>query len=102
MSLIFICPRFNLNKRAKSRYTSRISYSLMRGCAMLNLTWPQVLAFWVHRHFLEERAARGDLLAVVSRKCGLHAQVMSSAELAGLARRRGLAGGDLSPALLQR
>ncbi len=68
---------------------------------MLNLTWPQVLAFWVQRHFLEERAARGDLLAVVSRTCGLHAQVMSSAELAAWARIDGLDGGDLSAALWQ-
>jgi len=68
---------------------------------MLNLTWPQVLAFWVQRHFLEERARRGDLLAVVSRTCGLHAQVMSSAELAAWARIDGLESGDLSTALWQ-
>ena len=48
---------------------------------MLKRTWPQVLAFWLQRHFLEERAPRGSLLAVVSRTCGLHGQVLSSAEL---------------------
>jgi hypothetical protein len=68
---------------------------------MLQLTWPGVLAFWMQRHFLEERAARGDLLAVVSRLCGLHAQVMSSAELAAWARVDGLEGGDISAALWQ-
>ncbi len=68
---------------------------------MLKLTWPQVLAFWLQRHFLEERAARGDLLAVVSRICGLHAQVMSSAELAAWARIDGLGAGDVSAALWQ-
>ncbi len=68
---------------------------------MLDLTWPQVLAFWLQRHYLEERAARGDLLAVVSRICGLHAQVMSSAELAAAARIDGLDPDDVSTALWQ-
>lgn len=66
---------------------------------MLQLTWPQVLAFRSRRHFLEERAARGDLLAVVSRTCGLQAQVMSSAELAAWARIDGLDSGDVRAAL---
>jgi hypothetical protein len=66
---------------------------------MLTLTWPQVLAFRLRRHFLEERAARGDLLAVVSRTCGLHAQVLSSAELAAWARIDGLDNGAVSAAL---
>lgn len=66
---------------------------------MLTLTWPQALAFRLQRHFLEERAARGDLLAVVSRTCGLHAQVMSSAELAAWARIDGLDNGAVSAAL---
>src|SRR5262245_39693256 len=71
------------------------------GCAMLKLTWPQVLAFWMQRHFLEERAARSNLLPVVSRICGLHAQIMSSAELAASARVEGLDSGDVSRALWQ-
>ncbi|HEX6543632.1 MAG TPA: winged helix DNA-binding domain-containing protein [Ktedonobacterales bacterium] len=66
---------------------------------MLKLTWPQVLAFRLQRHFLEERAARGNLLAVVSRTCGLHAQVMSSAELAAWARIDGLDSDDVRAAL---
>jgi hypothetical protein len=68
---------------------------------MLKLTWSQVLAFWLQRHFLEERAARGELLAVVSRTCGLHAQVMSAAELAAWARIDGLDSSDMSAALWQ-
>lgn len=68
---------------------------------MLELTWPKVLAFWLQRHFLEERPARSNLLAVVSRICGLHAQVMSSAELAAWARIDGLDSGDVSAALWQ-
>ncbi len=68
---------------------------------MVELTWPQVLAFRARRHFLEERAAPDDLLAVVSRTCGLHAQVMSSAELAAWARIDGLESGAVSAALWQ-
>ena len=66
---------------------------------MVKLTWPQALAFRSQRHFLEERAARGSLLTVVSRTCGLHAQLMSSAELAAWARIDGLDSGDVSAAL---
>lgn len=66
---------------------------------MLKLTWPQVLAFRLQRHFLDERAAPGNLAAVVSRVCGLHAQVMSAAELAAWARIDGLESGDVSAAL---
>ena len=40
----------------------------------------------MHRHFLDRRARAGNLLAVASRLCGLHAQVMSSAELTAWAR----------------
>ncbi len=68
---------------------------------MAELTWPQVLGFWMQRHFLEERAARGNLPVVVSRICGLHAQVMSSAELAAWARIDGLESGDVNAALWQ-
>lgn len=68
---------------------------------MLTLTWPQVLAFWAQRHFLEGRASREDLLPVVSRVCGLHAQVMSSAELAAWARIDGMKPDDVSTALWQ-
>jgi hypothetical protein len=53
---------------------------------MLKLTWPQTAAFRVRRQHLDQRAPAGSMLAVASRLCGLHAQVMSSAELAVWAR----------------
>src|SRR5258707_12515682 len=48
---------------------------------MLKLTWPRVAAWRGRRHHLDQRAAAGSMLTVASRLCGLHAQVMSSAEL---------------------
>jgi uncharacterized protein YcaQ len=57
---------------------------------MLKLTWPRAAAWRVHRHHLDRRAPAGSMLAVVSRLCGLHAQVMSSAELTVWARVEGL------------
>jgi uncharacterized protein YcaQ len=53
---------------------------------MLKLTWPQAAAWRIGRHHLDRRAPAGSMLAVASRLCGLHAQVMSSAELALWAR----------------
>lgn len=45
------------------------------------------MAAWrARRHGLEERRPADELLDVVSRLCGLHAQVMSSAELTAWAR----------------
>lgn len=55
-----------------------------------SVTWPQALAWRMHRQHLVERATSADLVAVVDRMCGLHAQVMSSVELALLARIDGL------------
>ena len=57
---------------------------------MLELTWKQVAAWRSHRHHLDQRAPAGSMLAVASRLCGLHAQVMSSAELTLWARVQGL------------
>jgi DNA glycosylase AlkZ-like len=57
---------------------------------MLKLSWPRVTAWRVRRHHLDQRAPAGSLLAVASRLCGLHAQVMSSAELTVWARVEGL------------
>src|SRR5215472_7786817 len=48
---------------------------------MLKLTWPQAAAWRASRYHLDRRAPAGRMLAVASRLCGLHAQVMSSAEL---------------------
>src|SRR5579863_10210107 len=53
---------------------------------MLKLTWPQAAGWRARRHHLHQRAAPGSLLAVASRLCGLHAQLMSSAELSVWAR----------------
>jgi len=46
------------------------------------LTWPQALAWRMRRQYLVERAPRAAMLDVVSRLCGVHAQLQSSAELA--------------------
>ena len=54
--------------------------------AMLKLTWKQAAAWRVHRQHLDQRARSGSMLTVASRLCGLHAQVMSSAELTLWAR----------------
>src|SRR5579864_5479760 len=53
---------------------------------MVKLSWAQAAAWRVHRHHLHQRAPAGSMLAVASRLCGLHAQVMSSAELSVWAR----------------
>jgi hypothetical protein len=52
----------------------------------LELAWEQALAWRLERHHLVERAPRRSLVGVVARICGLHAQVMSSAELTAWAR----------------
>ena len=53
---------------------------------MSKLTWPQIAAWRVHRQHLDKRAPAGGMLAVTSRLCGLHAQVLSSATLAAWTR----------------
>jgi uncharacterized protein YcaQ len=54
------------------------------------ISWEQALAWRMRRHHLIERASPDDLVAVVDRLCGLHAQVMSSVDLALWARIDGL------------
>jgi hypothetical protein len=66
---------------------------------MLRLTWARAAAWRVRRHHLDERAPAGSLLSVASRLCGLHAQVMSSAELTVWARVDGLRRGAVQRAL---
>lgn len=61
------------------------------------LSWPQALAWRTRRHSLHERAPRGRMLAVAAELGGLHAQVMSSAELTLWARVE-----DLEPDAVQR
>jgi hypothetical protein len=53
---------------------------------MLKLSWARAAAWRIRRHHLDRRAPAGSMLAVASRLCGLHAQVMSSAELTVWAR----------------
>jgi uncharacterized protein YcaQ len=56
----------------------------------IELTWPQALAWRMRRHHLIERAPQTEMLEVIARIGGLHAQVMSSAELTLHARVDGL------------
>jgi len=63
----------------------------------LSLTWEQVLAWRMQRQHLARRAPRDQMPAVVSDICGLHAQLMSSAEIALWARVE-----DLEPEAVQR
>ena len=49
--------------------------------AATQLTWPGVLAWRLRRQCLDRRASRDEALGVIAKICGLHAQVMSSAEL---------------------
>jgi uncharacterized protein YcaQ len=57
---------------------------------MQKVTWARAAAWRVRRHHLDRRAPAGSMLAVASRLCGLHAQVLSSAELTVWARVEGL------------
>ncbi len=50
------------------------------------LTWSNVLAWRVHQHYLDRQAPVSGFLDVIRRVCGLHAQVLSSAELTLWAR----------------
>jgi hypothetical protein len=63
----------------------------------LHIPWQQVAIFRAHRHRLQRRAPRGAMLSVVREICGLHAQVLSSAELSLWARVE-----ELAPAAVER
>jgi Winged helix DNA-binding domain len=63
------------------------------------LGWDQVAAWRVARHHLDERAPAKAMLEVVAGIAGLHAQVMSSAELTLEARVEGLEPGAVRRAL---
>jgi hypothetical protein len=63
------------------------------------LRWAQVMAWRRARHHLEERVPAKAMLDVVARIAGLHAQVMSSAELTLAARVEGLGPDDVGRAL---
>jgi winged helix DNA-binding protein len=59
---------------------------MAQNAAVASLTWPKVLAWRLTRQHLDRSVTSGEALEVVRRICGLHAQVMSSAELTLWAR----------------
>jgi hypothetical protein len=69
---------------------------------VLSTTWPQVLALRLARQHVLEREAAGRLVDVVGEMIGLHAQVMSSAELQAATRIDGLRPADVRDALWER
>jgi hypothetical protein len=68
----------------------------------LTTTWSQVLTLRLARQHLRVRAARGDLLAVAAGLVGLHAQVLSSAELQAAVRIDGLRRSEVAESLWAR
>jgi uncharacterized protein YcaQ len=66
---------------------------------MLQVSWDQALAWRLERHRLVERATPRELVDVIARIGGLHAQLMSSAELSLWARVEGLDRDALADAL---
>jgi hypothetical protein len=68
----------------------------------LSTSWSRVLALRLQRQHLAERAPAARLEEVVGRMVGLHAQVMSSAELQAAARLEGLRAADVRDALWER
>jgi uncharacterized protein YcaQ len=67
--------------------------------AATQLMWPGVLAWRLRRQCLDRRASRNEALGVIAKICGLHAQVMSSAELTLWARVENLEPGMVGEAL---
>jgi hypothetical protein len=63
--------------------------------AEIAISWPQALSWRARKHQLHRLAPRKAMLDVASRTCGLHAQVMSSAELSLWARVDGVKLGDV-------
>jgi hypothetical protein len=64
----------------------------------MDLTWAQAFSWRMHRHYLHT-AARDDLVAIARQLCGVHAQVMSCAEMAMSIRGTGIAPTDVRKAL---
>jgi len=67
--------------------------------AVRPLRWSQVASWRASRHRLDARVPRRRRLVIASELCGLHAQVMSSADLTMWARVEGWRPDDLSKAL---
>jgi hypothetical protein len=59
---------------------------MLAGCAAVDVTWEAAAAWRARRHRLGARAPRAEALDVASAVCGLHAQVLSCAELSLWAR----------------
>lgn len=68
----------------------------------MGLHWANVASWRIRRQRLVERASQDEVVQVAGLLCGLHAQLMSSAELAVWARVEDLAPGDVSDLLWQR
>jgi hypothetical protein len=68
---------------------------------MTTISWPQAAAWRLAQHGLLERAPQGALLPLVTRIVALHAQVLSSAELAAWQRVEGLGPNDVRDAIWQ-
>jgi DNA glycosylase AlkZ-like len=66
---------------------------------MVKITWSQAAAWRSRRQHLDRRAPPGSMLTVANELCGLHAQVLSSAELTAWARVEGLERGAVQRAL---
>lgn len=66
------------------------------------LGWERALAWRLERHSLLRRTAISDLVRLASDLCGLHAQLMSSAELSLWARIEEFEAGALEQALWER
>jgi hypothetical protein len=79
-----------------------ISFQVAIWGESLGISWEQALTWRMRRQFLVERAWARDLVAVVDRLRGLHAQVMSSVDLALWARIDGLKRDAVADALWQR
>lgn len=65
----------------------------------MQITWEQALAWRMRRHYLIDRASPKQIVEVVDRLRGLHAQVMSSVDLALWARIDDLRREDVTNAL---
>jgi hypothetical protein len=63
------------------------------------ITWSRAAAWRARQNHLDRRAPADSLVPVAGRLCGLHAQVLSSAELTAWARVEGLERGAVQKAL---
>lgn len=68
------------------------------GQAAITATWAQIFAWRLRQHFLDAPMSDGPI-AIARRLCGVHAQVMSCAEMAIGIRSRGIAPVDVRRAL---